>query len=274
MSATQQDMMTAKLFFNAAFPVMQVLIDDDPGLNKKFANIRATVRFGAKDELEPLFCRLVFDNGKVAVIQEKAGGADSAGEPEPADKPDLSLTFSSIAKMNALLKGGLSLPSIKGRLSLLPGILSLLMGLKIMTKDNAKLKGDGEKALKVKCSLYMVARALSQYNKLGDPDMQEFCRRQPDRIYQFRVENEGKPDYIACYLRIKAGKSKSGHGVYERRSPFVLFRFLSLDGALKVLGREVEFVEGVEKGYVETVGSPEYAMYLNDFMAILQGMLT
>ena len=86
--------------------------------------------------------------------------------------------------------------------------------------------------------------------------------------------DDGKPDYIACYLRIKAGKTKSGHGVYERRSPFVLFRFLSLDGALKVLGKEVEFVEGVEKGYVETVGAPEYAMYLNDFMAVLQGMLT
>ena len=53
----------------------------------------------------------------------------------------------------------------------------------------------------------------------------------------------------------------------------MLFRFLSVDGALKVLGKECEFVEGVEKGYVETIGSPEYACYLNDYMAILQGML-
>lgn len=271
MQASQQDLMTAKLFFNAAFPVMQVLIDDDPKLRKKFADLRATVRFGANDDVEPLFCRLKFDCGKLTVEQEKAGSTD---EPPSSAKPDLTLAFSSVAKMNSLLKGGMSLPSIKGKLGLLPGILSLLMGLKIMTKDNAKLKNDVEKALKVKCSLYMVSRALSQYNKLGDPDMQEFCRRQPDRIYQFRVENEGIDDFIACYLRIKAGKSKSGHGVYARRSPFVLFRFLSLDGALKVLGKEVEFVEGVEKGYVETVGSPEYAMYLNDYMAVLQDMLT
>lgn len=54
----------------------------------------------------------------------------------------------------------------------------------------------------------------------------------------------------------------------------MLFHFFSLDGALKVLGKECEFVEGVEKGYVETIGSPEYACYLNDYMAILQGMLT
>ena len=261
MTASPQDVMTAKLFFNAAFPVMQVLLDENPKLHKKFEKFSATVQFGAKDENEPLFCHLIFDNGKVNVVQGKA------------EKPDLSLTFPSIEKMNALLKGGMSLPSIKGRLGLLPNVLSLLMGLKIMTKSNAKLK-DYEKPIKVKCSLYMITRALSQYNKLGDPDMHEFCERQPDRIFQFRVESPDDPDFIACYLRVKAGNSKSGHGVYERRSPFVLFRFLSVDGALKVLDKEVEFVEGVEKGYVETVGSPEYAMYLNDYMAILQGMLT
>lgn len=53
----------------------------------------------------------------------------------------------------------------------------------------------------------------------------------------------------------------------------MLFHFFSIEGALKVLGGEVEFVEGVEKGYVETIGSPEYACYLNDYMAIIQGMM-
>ena len=70
------------------------------------------------------------------------------------------------------------------------------------------------------------------------------------------------------------GKSKSGHGVYERRSPFVLFRFTSVDGALKVLDKEEEFVAAEEKGYVELVGSPEYACELNDYMAIIQAMVT
>jgi len=253
--------MTAKLFFNAAFPTMQVLLDDASKLHKKFRRFQGVVQFGAKDGGGLLCCHLVFDGVKLNVIQG------------PAEKPDLTLTFSSIGKMNALFKGGLALPAIKGRLSMLPNVLSLLMGLKIMTKPNDKLKTDEEKYLKVKCSLYMITRALSQYNKLGDPDMQAFCR-QPDRIYQFRVENGGDPACIACYLRVNAGQSKSGHGVYTRRTPFVLFRFLSIDGALKVLGKECEFVEGVERGYVETVGSPEYACYLNDFMAILQDMLS
>jgi hypothetical protein len=147
------------------------------------------------------------------------------------------------------------------------------MGLMKMSPSNKPKDFEG-KALKVKMSLYMITRALSVYNKLGDPDMQDFCKRQPDRIYQFTVENGEDKAYIACYLRVKSGKSKSGHGVYTRRSPFVHFRFLSVDGAVAVLGKEVEFVEGVEKGFVETLGSPEYACQLNDFMAILQAMLT
>lgn len=263
MSATPQDIMTAKLFFNAAFPVMQVLLDDDPKLKEKFKDVTGTVQFGAKNGGDLLACHLIFDHGKVTVVQG------------PAEKPDIALTFPSVAKMNALLRGGIAMPSIKGlsNFGLLTKVLSLLMGLMIMSPKK-RPKDFAGKSLKVKMSLYMITRALSQYNKLGDPSMQEFCQRQPDRIYQFTVENGGDKAYIACYLRIKAGKSKSGHGVYTRRSPFVHFRFCSVDGAMAVLLKDVEFVEAVEKGYVETIGSPEYACYLNDYMAILQGMLT
>ena len=262
MSAAPEEVMTVKLYLNAVFPTMQVLLDDDPKLHKKFENYDAVVQFGAMNGGELLCCHLVFEGNKLTVLQG------------PAKKPDLTLTFSTLGKMIALLKGGMALPKIRGKLGKLPKFLTLLLGLKIMTKPNDKLKTDNERYLKVKCSLYMITRALSQYNKLGDPDMMEFCRRQPDRIYQFRVEDGDDPAKIACYLRVKAGKSKSGHGIYTRRTPFVLFHFFSIDGALKVLGKECEFVEGVEKGYVETIGSPEYACYLNDYMAVLQGMLS
>lgn len=263
MTAAPQDIMTAKLFFNAAFPVMQVLLDDDPKLNDKFRNVTGTVQFGAKDDGGLLACHLIFDHGTVTVVQG------------PAENPDLSLTFPSVAKMNTLLKGGVALPSIRGfsNFGLLLKVLSLLMGLTIMSPAKRPKDFTGQ-SLKVKMSLYMITRALSQFNKLGDPGMQEFCQRQPDRIYQFTVENGEDKAFIACYLRIKAGKSKSGHGVYARRTPFVHFRFLSVEGAMAVLLKEVEFVEAVEKGYVETIGSPEYACYLNDYMAVLQGMLT
>ena len=255
------EVMTARLFFTAAFPTIQVLLDDDPKLHEKFKNVSRTIQFGAKDGDGLLCCHMVLDNGKITSTEG------------PAENPDLTLTFASVEKMNALLKGGLAVPSIKGSMGLLLNFLPLLMGLKIMTKPNDKLKSDAEKELKVKMSLYMITRARSKYNKLGDPDMSEFCMRQPERIYQFAVDKGAEKNYIACYFRVMQGRSKSGHGIYERRTPFVLFHFLSIDGALKVLGKECEFVEGVEKGYVETIGSPEYACYLNDYMAIIQGMM-
>lgn len=263
MNSTPQDIMTAQLFMNAVFPVMQVLLDDDPKIKAKFRDVSATVQFGAKDGDALLACHLVFDHGQVTVTQG------------PAEHPDLCLTFPTVAKMNALLCGGLALPAIKGarHVSLLVSFLSLLMGLMLMSPKQ-RPKEIARQSLKVKMSLYMITRALSQYNKLGDPEMREFCLRQPDRIYQFTVAHEGDPAHIACYLRIKAGKTKSGHGVYTRRAPFVHFRFLSVQGAMAVLLKDIEFVKAVEQGYVETIGSPEYSCYLNDYMAILQAMLT
>ena len=262
---SEQDLVTAKLFFNAAFPVMQVVLDDDPAMNAKFRNVKAVVQICAKEGDSLLACHLVFDFGKLSVQQG------------PAESPDIILSFNSVAKMNTMFRGGAALPSIKGfsKLGLLLKVFSLLMSLMIMM-PSSRPKDPVKQKLKVKMSLYMITRALSTYNKLGNPEMVEWCRRQPDRIYQFIIDKSsggGEPE-IACYLRVKAGKSKSGHGVYTRRSPFVLFHFPSVSGALKVLLKDVGFVEGVEQGCVEVIGSPEYAMNLNDFMAVLQGMMT
>jgi hypothetical protein len=270
----EQDLTTAKLFFNAAFPVMQVVLDDDPAMNAKFRNVTGTEQICAKEGTELYACHLVFDRGKITVNQG------------PAVAPDITLSFGSLAKMNTMFRGGAALPAIKGfsKLGLLLKVFSLLMSLMLMM-PSSRPKDPAKQKLKVKMSLYMITRALSTYNKLGNWEMSEWCRRQPDRIYQFIVDGDSTASKtaskdadaapaIACYLRVKAGKSKSGHGIYTRRSPFVLFHFSSVAGAMKVLLKDVGFVEGVEQGCVEVVGSPEYAMAINDFMAVLQGMMT
>jgi len=69
MGATPQDLMTAKLFFNAAFPVMQVLMDENPGINKKTRNFKGVVQFGAKDGDGILAVTLNFDNGHLDIVQ-------------------------------------------------------------------------------------------------------------------------------------------------------------------------------------------------------------
>jgi hypothetical protein len=264
--------MTAKLFFNAAFPVMAVVLEDDPKMKAMFANVKAVVQIRAKDEGDPepfLACHLVFDNGNFSVAQG------------PAPHADISLTFGTVARMNTMFRGGAALPAIKGlrHVGLLIKVLRLLMSLMIMMPKSRPTDYERQK-LKVKMSLYMITRALSQYNKLafegcpGSMGMKQWCSRQPDRIYQFIVDGKSDDPAVACYLRVKAGQTKSGHGVYTRRSPFVLFHFFSVEGALKVLLKDVAFVEGAEQRCVEIVGSPEYAMYLNDYMSVLQGMLT
>jgi hypothetical protein len=123
-------------------------------------------------------------------------------------------------------------------------------------------------------SLYMITTALSAFNKLGDEGMKQWTGKQPDRIYQFTVEPYDEEKGIAAYLRVKGGKTKAGRGVYKRRRPFVHFRFNQVDGAMKVLLKDYEFVEAVGKNCVSIDGSPEYAAQLNDFMAVLQGIMT
>ena len=163
------------------------------------------------------------------------------------------------------------LPGIRGysHPALLARVVRLLLSLKLML-PGAQPTDPARRRLKVKLTVYMITTALSQYNKGGDPDMQRWTAKQPDRIYQFSVEPEG----IAAYLRVRGGRTKAGRGVYQRRRPFVAMRFNGVDGALAVMGKEVEFVEGVGKGLVRIDGSPEYAANLSDYMMRVQALLT
>lgn len=258
MDAKTFERVSARLFFNAVFPVMKVILSDDEKMKKKFENVCANVQISAKDDDELIGAYLVFDKGTFKVVN---GICQS---------PDITLAFKSLKDMNDMFRGGNSLPSIKGisKLGLLIKVLSLLMAIKLIMPDS-KTPTEEKQKLKVKMTLYMITTAVSQYNKAGVEAMAEWTQKQPDRIYQFSVKDAD----IAAYIRIKAGKSKAGRGVYQRRSPFVHFAFNSVEGALQVLGNKVEFVEGVEKGYVNVIGSPEYSAKLNDFMSTIQSML-
>lgn len=249
---------SARLFFNAVFPVMKVILADDEKMKKKFQDVCANVQIAAKDEDEAIGAYLVFDKGDFKIVNGIC------------ENPDITLSFDSLKAMNDMFRGGNNLPSIKGfnKLGLLIKVLSLLMAIKLIMPDS-KTPTVEKKKLKVKMTLYMITTAVSQYNKAGVKEMAEWTQKQPDRIYQFSVNDSD----IAAYIRIKAGKSKAGRGVYQRRSPFVHFDFKSVDGALQVLGGKVEFVEGVEKGYVNVIGAPEYSAKLNDFMSTIQSML-
>jgi len=134
----------------------------------------------------------------------------------------------------------------------------------------AKPKTPEKAYLKVKMTLYMVSTALSQLNKSGDPDMSAWTSKQPERIYQWSVDGTD----IACYLKMKAGNTKAGRGVYARRKPFVHMRFSSVDGALPVLANSVDTVSAIAQGFVVNEGSPEYGGRIGDFMMKIAKLLS
>jgi hypothetical protein len=263
MQASEQDIMTARLFFRAAFPVMKVPLNDDPKMKKLFENVEGKVQFSADNGEEKIGSYLTFDKGEFTATEGLCGD------------PEITMHFSSVEKLNIMLGGGSALPKIKGfrHFGLLIKVFRLLMSLKLMM-PTARPKDPLKQHMKVKMSIYMITTALSTLNKLGDSGMKEWTSKQPDRIYQFVVEPYDEEKGIAAYLRVKAGNTKAGRGIYKRRRPFVHFRFKTVEGALKVLLKEVEFVEAVEKGCVAIDGSPEYSAQLNDFMAVLQAKMT
>jgi hypothetical protein len=263
--ARTREFLRTRLFLQAALPTVKVLLEDDPATMKRFKRVNATVQFVAKNQPHPVGAYLWFENGEVRVEQgfwDAGGGAPS---------PDITFTFASLEKLNDFFAGKTVLPGIEGfhRPALLAKVVQLLLALKLML-PSANPTDPAKRRLKLKLTLYMITTALSQYNKGGDPEMERWTARQPDRIYQFSVEPEG----IAAYLRVRAGQTKAGRGVYERRRPFVHMRFHGVDGALAVMNKEVDFVDGVGKGFVRIDGSPEYAANLNDFMMRVQSLLT
>jgi hypothetical protein len=256
--ADNQTLLVARICLRAVLPVVKVLLEDDPKTARRFAGVRAVVQFRARDESGPIGAHLVLDDGRLEVIQELV------------PHPDLELRFASVARMNAMFAGKLVVPSIVGwtRLGLLWKVLMVLLRLKLLLPDR-KPRDSQEARLKVKMTLYMATTALSQLNKAGDREMTAWTGKQPERVYQWSVDG----DDIACYLKVKAGKSKAGRGVYTRRKPFVDTKFRSVADALPLLANEIDTVEAMRQGLVAVEGSPEYGGQVSDFMQRIAKML-
>jgi len=256
--ATEKELLAARIFLRAVLPVMKVVLEDDPVMKKRFEDVRAKVQFAAGPDVNQTGACLVFNKGAFKVEQGMC-----------AD-PDIVFGFKSIAKMNGFFAGKPVIPKIKGiaKVGLLIKVFGLLMSLKILM-PNASPKDPKKRKLKVKMTFYMITTALSQYNKGGDPEMVKWTGKQPERIYQITVDKD-----IAAYLRVKAGKTKAGRGVYAKRRPFVHMKFNGVEGAFPIVMNEVDMVTAVKKGYLSIEGSPEYGGNIGDFMVRIQNLIT
>ncbi len=257
--ADQREVLTTRIILRAMLPVLKVVVEDDPVMKKRFAGVNAKIQFQADHQSETVGAFLVFTDGALSVEQGIC------------DNPDITLSFGTLARMNAMFTGKMVIPGIRGfgKPILLLKVFSLLMSLKILLPD-ARPADPARQRLKVKMAFYMITTALSQYNKGGDPEMVRWTSKQPERIYQITVEPEG----IAAYLRIKAGKSKAGRGKYTRRYPFVHLKFNGVSGAFPVVMNDVDMVTAMKKGYLVVEGSPEYGRDFGDFMVRIQGLVT
>lgn len=257
--ATATELITARIFLRAVFPVMKVVLADVPKMGKKFEGVTAKIQFTAKDPEGDIGAYLNFTNGELEIVQGIS------------DNPEITFGFNSVAKMNAMLAGKPVIPKIKGmmKVGLLIKIFALLMSLKILM-PTARPKKIDKQRLKIKLTIYMVTTALSQYNKGGDPEMVKWTSKQPERIYQMSVTNED----IAAYIRVKAGKSKAGRGFYKKRRPFVHMKFNGIQGAMPVILNDVDMVAAIKNEYLSVEGSPEYGRDIGDFMMRIQDLTT
>ncbi|MBW1989910.1 MAG: hypothetical protein JRI97_10240 [Deltaproteobacteria bacterium] len=257
--ATDRELLAARIFLRAVLPVTKVLLKEDKAIRRRFSRVTATVGFRAKDPAGDQAACLAFDKGNLSLSFE------------PCENPDLEFLFFKVSHMNAFFAGKPAPFWIKGLLRrplLLARVLTLLLGVMILMPDK-RPKDPEKRRLKVKMTFYMITTALSQYNKGGDPEMTKWTASQPERIYQITVADD-----IGAWLRVKAGKTQAGRGVYTRRRPFVHMKFSGVEGALPVVMNDVDMVEAVKRGYLTVEGSPEYGGQLGDFMVRIQNLKT
>lgn len=252
---SSRDELKSRLFLRVALPLTKVVREDDPRMRALTRNMNAVVQFAVRGT--DTGAHMVFADDSLEVVQ----GIH--------ENPTVAFSFKDQKSLNDFFAGKLALPSVKGllRLDVILRTVPLLLSLKMLMPD-ADPKDPAKRALKVKLLLYMVTTALSQLNKAGEPAMAEMAAKSPDRIYQWIVE--GGP---SAYLRMKAGKTKAGRGVYTRRRPFVLMKFPNIEGAYQVLTSKVALVEAVKKGYVVTEGAMEYSKEIGIRMQMIEELM-
>lgn len=253
-----RDRVLAGMLMRSALPLIRVLVQDDPKLARRYSGWRKTIQFEVRGDAN-LACHLVFGGGRT----EFAFGR--------LERPDLAFVFKNAKRFNTLMTGGPALLKVRGLLRhpiTLIGFVPLLLKLTILLPSRKPRTPDG-RALKVKLLLYFITAALSQLNRLEDPDVRRFTEGSPDRIYQWSVRPAGP----AAYLRIHRGNTKSGRGMFTGRRPFVHMIFSSIEGAFAVLTGRVDNVEAMKQGLLVIDGSPEHGKDVAGLMKRVEAMM-
>jgi len=268
--ATKEDILTNKIFLNAALPLVKVIANDVPSLAKKFEHTHAVIQISALDPEAPA--------GKVATHFVINAGEWLVHTDRVTKNPHIELEFKSIEAMNAFFKGKIApstLPKMRGIAKKTETFVSFM---KVLLKMSALLgakkapEDEETKKLLVKCFFYLLSSGISQLNKNGHEAIHDWAKKSPDRVYAWAVD--GYPE-VSAYLRIKAGKSRAGRGEYKRAMPFFTLRFNNLDSALGILLSTDDMLEATKAGRLIMDGAPEFGAQVGEYMltvaALAQG---
>lgn len=258
---SEKDLYANRIFFNAALPLLKVLVDEIPDLKKGFAGKTGIVQVSAVTD----------DGGLVGTHFLITDGEWSVVPGVCEEKPNLDLRFSNIPKMNAFFKGKMTaLPKMSGIFSgfFFP-TLKVLLKLSSMLGASAPPEDEATKELLVKMYFYLLANGISQLNKAGEPDVSKWAAVSPDRVYAFRVRGK---DELAAYIRVKAGNTKASRGLYTRALPFFCLAFRDVDSALGTLLQIDDLFEASCEGKIIMEGAPEFGSTLGDFMLLVAAL--
>lgn len=254
-------LLTNKIFLNAALPLLKVIANDVPSLAKKFEKVHCIYQVSALDPSAPdgkFATHFTVNNGEWKVCADKV-----------ATNAHVELEFKDMETMNAFFKGKIgpsTLPKMKGVLKKPMEFAAFMMVLlkmsSLLTITEAPADEETQK-LAVKCFFYLLSSGISQLNKHGHEGVHDWASKSPDRVYAWAVD--GYPE-VSAFLRVKAGKTRSGRGTYKRAMPFFTMRFDSLPSALGILLSTDDMLESTKKGKLIMDGAPEFGAQIGDFM--------
>lgn len=261
--ASKEDVLTNKIFLNAALPLVKVIATDIPKLAKKFEHTHAVIQISALDPESP--------EGKVATHFVVNAGEWLVHNDKVDRKPHIELQFKSIEAMNGFFKGKIgpaTLPKMRGLKNTGTFVAFMQVLLKMSALLGAKTPPEDEetKRLLVKCFFYLLSSGISTMNKQGHEGVHNWALKSPDRVYAWAVN--GYPE-LSAYIRVKAGKSRAGRGEYKRALPFFTLRFNNLDSALGILMSIDDMLEATKAGRLIMDGAPEFGAQIGEFMLMV-----
>jgi len=262
----QSTLFSYKIFLNAALPLVKVIASDVPSLAKKFAKARCIFQVSALCPEAP--------SGKVATHFTVNDGEWRVCADKVCTNAMVELQFKSVEAFVDFFKGKMSpatLPKMKGAAKhpvMFAAFMSVLLKMSGLLGATAPPSDEPTKVLLVKCFFYLLSSGISALNKNGHEGVKGWTSISPDRVYSWAVNDHPE---VSAYIRIKAGKSRSGRGEYKRAMPFFTLRFDSLDSALGILMSTDDMMDATKAGRLIMDGAPEFGAQLGDFMLTVAG---